>query len=128
MRSVAALQWPSFALKTLSGPAASGQISHSAQQSSVRAAKRAERPRTLWDGTGELALRCRLERVDGIVVRFVVGHSADAELERGMAAEEAAHRDFMRLPFQASSPAAGLRVCQNRSEHSCAALRPAAGN
>ena len=37
-------------------------------------------------------------------MRFVVGHSDDAALERGMAAEEAAHRDFMRLPFQAIGP------------------------
>ncbi len=42
----------------------------------------------------------RLEREQGIVVRFVVGHSVDQTLERGMAAEEAAHRDFLRLPFQ----------------------------
>ena len=45
-------------------------------------------------------VRDRLERDEGIVVRFVVGHSADRTLERGMAAEEAAHRDFLRLPFR----------------------------
>ena len=63
--------------------------------------------------TGRAAfVRHRLERDEGIIVRFVVGHSSDRTLERGMAAEEAAHRDFMRLPFQvcADSGSAPSRI------------------
>ena len=66
------------------------------------------------DQSSQLCGAGRLERVDGIVIRFVVGHSADAELERGMAAEEAAHGDFMRLPFQAR-----IRAAVHRVSHPC---------
>ena len=40
----------------------------------------------------------RWEEEHGMVVRFVVGHSPDARLEADMNAEEAEHRDLLRLP------------------------------
>lgn len=40
----------------------------------------------------------RLEDEEGIMIRFVVGHSADARLEGAMNAEQEKHRDFLRLP------------------------------
>lgn len=41
----------------------------------------------------------RLEAEQGIVARFVIGHSADTAAEAALAAEEAAHHDFQRLPL-----------------------------
>ena len=41
----------------------------------------------------------RLEETEGLVLRFVVGHSADAQLEGLMNAEQEKHRDFLRLPI-----------------------------
>lgn len=39
----------------------------------------------------------RLEREQGLVVRFVIGRSADPAKEAALAAEAAAHADFWRL-------------------------------
>ncbi|KAL4422945.1 hypothetical protein ABPG75_009142 [Micractinium tetrahymenae] len=41
----------------------------------------------------------RLEAEQGIVARFVIGHSADAAREAALAEEEEAHHDFLRLPL-----------------------------
>ena len=44
------------------------------------------------------AILCRrLEREDGIVARFVIGHSADARKEAAVDAEAAKHGDMLRL-------------------------------
>ena len=45
------------------------------------------------------ACLCRLEAEQGIVVRFVIGHSPDAAREAQVAAEEAEHGGFLRLPL-----------------------------
>ncbi|KDD72366.1 galactosyltransferase, partial [Helicosporidium sp. ATCC 50920] len=41
-----------------------------------------------------------LARAQGLVVRFVMGHSPDAALEAAVAAEEEAHGDFLRLDME----------------------------
>lgn len=43
---------------------------------------------------------CRLEEEQGVVIRFVVGHSQDAAKEAAMNEEEAVHGGFWRLPVQ----------------------------
>lgn len=40
----------------------------------------------------------RLEAA-GVVARFVIGHSADADAEAALADEEARHADLLRLPL-----------------------------
>ena len=39
-----------------------------------------------------------MEEKEGMVIRFVVGHSDDVLLEAAMNAEQEMHRDMMRLP------------------------------
>ena len=40
----------------------------------------------------------RLAEEEGIVLRFVVGHSDDARLEAAMNTEQERHKDMLRLP------------------------------
>ncbi|GMH38226.1 hypothetical protein BSKO_06110 [Bryopsis sp. KO-2023] len=63
--------------------------------------KRRKALRETWfPGTKEE--RDRLEKEKGIVVRFVVGHSADPKQEEVMGEEEKANEDFIRIPLTES--------------------------
>lgn len=53
--------------------------------------------RASWFPSGRAELE-RVEREQGIVVRFVAGSSADAALEAALSAEAEQHGDFLRLP------------------------------
>ncbi|PNT73294.1 probable beta-1,3-galactosyltransferase 8 [Brachypodium distachyon] len=57
--------------------------------------KRRDSLRATWVPKGE-KLR-RLEKEKGIVIRFVIGRSGAAQLDRAVDAEEAEHKDFLRL-------------------------------
>lgn len=65
---------------------------------------------------------CRLELEQGIIARFVIGHSANAAAEAALAEEERQHGDFLRLPGlmegYAGLPAKTLRFLQV-SQSSC---------
>ncbi|KAL3641522.1 putative beta-1,3-galactosyltransferase 8 [Castilleja foliolosa] len=57
--------------------------------------KRRDSLRETWMLRGE-RLR-KLEKEKGVVMRFVIGHNGDAAVDRAIDAEEAEHRDFLRL-------------------------------
>ncbi|KAJ4851440.1 Beta-1,3-galactosyltransferase 7 [Turnera subulata] len=59
--------------------------------------KRRDSVRETWMPQGEKLLQ--LEREKGIVIRFMIGHSATSNsiLDRAIDSEEAQHRDFLRL-------------------------------
>lgn len=59
--------------------------------------KRRDSVRETWMPQGEELLR--LEREKGIVIRFMIGHSATSNsiLDRAIDSEEAQHKDFLRL-------------------------------
>lgn len=50
-----------------------------------------------WMTAGCLLLSARLEDKHGLIVRFVVGHSDDAEREERMQKEMLLHGDFLQL-------------------------------
>lgn len=61
------------------------------------------------------------------MVRFVVGHSADAQQERLMNAEQEKHRDLLRLPTTVRPPPAPWNLGCTGLNPESAALRGSKG-
>nr|AGV54547.1 beta-1,3-galactosyltransferase 7-like protein [Phaseolus vulgaris] len=75
--------------------------------------KRRDSVRETWMPQGEQLLQ--LEREKGIVIRFMIGHSATSNsiLDRAIDSEEAQHKDFLRLEHVESYH--GLSAKEKRS-------------
>jgi hypothetical protein len=77
--------------------------------------KRRDSVRTTWMPSGEK--RKKLEEEKGIIIRFVIGHSATAGgiLDRSIEAEDKKHGDFLRLVFfflKFNSRAFGVQILE----------------
>ncbi|CAD5320145.1 unnamed protein product [Arabidopsis thaliana] len=77
--------------------------------------KRRDSVRTTWMPSGEK--RNKLEEEKGIIIRFVIGHSATAGgiLDRSIEAEDKKHGDFLRLVFfflKFNSRAFGVQILE----------------
>jgi galactosylxylosylprotein 3-beta-galactosyltransferase len=83
---------------TLCAPAQTGFTTDRSNPKYDYAARRAAL-RATWFPPSQRALD-ELQAASGLVVRFVIGHSADAAAEGAVRSEAAAHGGFLRLPLQ----------------------------